>query len=372
MKNGKFYIGSTKNFDKRKKRHLKDLKNNLHHCMHLQKSYNKYGEDNFTFTFKIVKINNEKELRLIEERYINFCWSSGKLYNLSKKGCGGDLISYHPNNNEIRAKQSTAAKIKWELLTDEEKKEYSIKNKGVNNPNYNNKWTDEQKLKSSIRLKEFYKTHNNILKGKKLEDIVSYERAKQIKEKISEVSSNRIGEKNGFFGKHHSEETKSILSKKHIGNLPSNAKKVFYQGKVYESAKACSDELNIPLVTVCYRCRRHIYGFSYLGENNEDDEVKTLERWDLNKCEQLVKGCKTKKEYTEKSQGAVGWLKTNGLWDEFAKKYFIELRHRWSLNEIKELASKYNTYSDFIKNENNATSIMNRNNWRNEIKKIFQ
>ena len=71
MKNGKFYIGSTKNFDKRKKRHLKDLKNNLHHCMHLQKSYNKYGEDSEWKQERVKQFFAEDEL-LIGRDYWNF------------------------------------------------------------------------------------------------------------------------------------------------------------------------------------------------------------------------------------------------------------------------------------------------------------
>jgi group I intron endonuclease len=45
--NSKFYIGSTINFDRRIKDHFRRLKNNNHHSIKLQNSYNKYGEENF-------------------------------------------------------------------------------------------------------------------------------------------------------------------------------------------------------------------------------------------------------------------------------------------------------------------------------------
>lgn len=44
---GKCYVGSTKDFTKRKMRHLYALRHNEHHSSHMQKSFNLYGEDAF-------------------------------------------------------------------------------------------------------------------------------------------------------------------------------------------------------------------------------------------------------------------------------------------------------------------------------------
>ena len=79
---GRIYIGSTINFEKRKKKHLKDLKNNKHHNIFLQRAYNKYGVDNFVFSYKEKEFNNKNDLQLLEERYINFCWKSNIFYLL--------------------------------------------------------------------------------------------------------------------------------------------------------------------------------------------------------------------------------------------------------------------------------------------------
>lgn len=69
-KNGKFYIGSTKNYNNRVARHLSDLRTNKHHCLPLQKSFNKYGEKNFIFEI-IEEVSKEllidKELHYIEQ-----------------------------------------------------------------------------------------------------------------------------------------------------------------------------------------------------------------------------------------------------------------------------------------------------------------
>jgi len=47
--NGKQYIGSTTQPDKRKIQHFSDLRRNRHYNKHLQYSFNKYGESSFDF-----------------------------------------------------------------------------------------------------------------------------------------------------------------------------------------------------------------------------------------------------------------------------------------------------------------------------------
>ena len=63
--NGKFYIGSSVDITYRWARHKRQLRNGNHHSIHLQRAWDKYGEENFEFkvieecsedmTFKRVK-----------------------------------------------------------------------------------------------------------------------------------------------------------------------------------------------------------------------------------------------------------------------------------------------------------------------------
>ena len=267
--NGKFYIGSTIEPQKREKRHFNDLINKKHHCIFLQRAFDKYGIDNFELLPKEVLVLNEKELRLLEERYINFCWNSGKLYNTSKKGSGGDLITYHPNNNDFRKLQSRLASERYANMSMDEKKELSERMKGSGNPNYGNRWTIEMRKKMSDYWKKYYSEHNSYQKGKTFEEIFGEERAKELKRKMSERGKKLIGEKNSFYGKHHTAEAKEKMRNARLGKKPANAKKVYYDGKMYESANDCSKNLGIPMVTVAYRCRKGLYGFKYV-ENNVD------------------------------------------------------------------------------------------------------
>lgn len=69
----KVYIGSSINLKSIKYAHFKDLRNNKHHCNHLQNVYNKikeeYGEDRIEEFFKFVpikyieKIKNKEALK---------------------------------------------------------------------------------------------------------------------------------------------------------------------------------------------------------------------------------------------------------------------------------------------------------------------
>ena len=352
--NGKFYIGSTVNFEKRKRKHLNELNNNKHHNIFLQRAFKKYGIDSFDFSYKEKEFNNIKELHLLEERYINYCWSSGKLYNVSKKSSGGDLISYHPNNKQFRELQSKLLKERYSNMSAEEKKKMSENLKGDKNPNFGNRWSDEQRLKASERMKREKKSLFYDYKGKTFEEIFGEEKTKMIKERISKSSSKRIGEKNSFYGKHHSDETKKILSEKRKGVKPINCKKVMFNDIIYESAMECSKKLNINYLTVCYRAKNNIYGFSYVDKNSDKEQHYAKIMWDSEKCENVAKTCKTKKEFREKNVSAYGFAKKHGLLKEFSEKYFNELRHYWSLDEFLKIASKYTTYKEFRENERKA------------------
>ena len=61
--NGKFYIGSSYNLSHRKSTHFYDLRNNKHRNIHLQRSFNKWGEESFGFS-----ILEECSIELLIER----------------------------------------------------------------------------------------------------------------------------------------------------------------------------------------------------------------------------------------------------------------------------------------------------------------
>lgn len=70
INNGKLYVGSSRNFNERKRKHLRLLNLGIHHCKHLQNSFNKYGETAFVFEI-LEKVKNETDLIIREQHYID-------------------------------------------------------------------------------------------------------------------------------------------------------------------------------------------------------------------------------------------------------------------------------------------------------------
>ena len=70
--NGKKYIGQSIDIERRLNQHKRNLTNNNHSNQHLQKAWNKYGSD--TFTFDIIKECSESLLNYYEKEYI-FTWN---------------------------------------------------------------------------------------------------------------------------------------------------------------------------------------------------------------------------------------------------------------------------------------------------------
>lgn len=87
--NNKCYIGSTKNFSKRKYEHFNTLSKNKHHSSHLQKAYNKYGREKFVFI-----ILEECEVDKLIEREIFWI----KLKNSINSDYGYNMAT--PQSNE--------------------------------------------------------------------------------------------------------------------------------------------------------------------------------------------------------------------------------------------------------------------------------
>jgi len=67
--NGEFYIGSSNDIQRRWERHRHYLKNNCHQNKILQRIYNKYGKD--CFTFEVVEYIEKENLQKLEQQYMD-------------------------------------------------------------------------------------------------------------------------------------------------------------------------------------------------------------------------------------------------------------------------------------------------------------
>ena len=134
LKNGKFYIGSSKDIEFRWSEHKKHLNGNYHINKKLQNAWNFYGKENFEFTIVELVSNDETFLLEREQFYFDIFKPYIKEigYNIGKKSSGGDNFTYNPNKENIR-----------EHLSDI--------NLGAKNPMHGKKHSDEAKEKQKGR-----------------------------------------------------------------------------------------------------------------------------------------------------------------------------------------------------------------------------
>lgn len=91
MKDSKIvYIGKSINIEKRIQRHFQELKNQKHSNIHFQRSFNKYGENAFSWT--ILESCEEKDLNEMEKHYIDSFEMLSKGYNQNPGGDGGARV----------------------------------------------------------------------------------------------------------------------------------------------------------------------------------------------------------------------------------------------------------------------------------------
>ena len=102
--NDKRYVGSTNDFKKGWKARSGALRKGSYHNEHLQRAWNKYGEENFAFEIEEEVVGNNKALLAVEQVYLDEGFELGILYNVARKAGGGNL------GEEVNRKISKALK----------------------------------------------------------------------------------------------------------------------------------------------------------------------------------------------------------------------------------------------------------------------
>ena len=121
--NNKIYIGSAKDFKTRMYKHKSQLRRNIHHSQHLQRAYNKYGKESFSFEiFEYVKDIDKLIER--EQVWLDFFKPEYNSYKIAYSPLG------HKCSNETKQKMSISNKL-WhknniQIHTDEVKQKIII------------------------------------------------------------------------------------------------------------------------------------------------------------------------------------------------------------------------------------------------------
>lgn len=75
-------------------------------------------------------------------------------------------------------------------------------------------------------------------RNKRICSLKGHDVSEETKRKMSEAASKRVGEKNPYYGKHHSEESKKKMSESHKGKLKGIPKSLEQRRKMSEARKA--------------------------------------------------------------------------------------------------------------------------------------
>lgn len=135
--NSKKYIGQSVDVNYRLKKHFTKLRNQYHENKYLQRSFDKYGENNFK-TY-ILEECPKDELNEKEKYWIKKMDTFKNGYNLT---IGGDGVNGWKGDEEFKRHMS-------EIVS------------GEKNPNYGHYWTDEMKQHLSDMRKGKYENSNN-------------------------------------------------------------------------------------------------------------------------------------------------------------------------------------------------------------------
>jgi len=219
--NNKKYIGQSVNIKDRWRRHKSELENNTHDNDYLQKAWNKYGKD--SFNFYILEYCYVDKLDEKEAHYID-------LYNTMNRDLG-----------------------------------YNLKSGGQ----FSNYVCDEIKNKISKAEKKAYE-NPELRKTRSIHALIQWANP-EIKEKI-------MGENNGMYGKHHTEEARRKMSEKKKGK-PSNKRNMtpvlcIELNKTFDCAVTAAKELSLKstagILEVCKGNRKTAGGYhwKFLLENN--------------------------------------------------------------------------------------------------------
>jgi group I intron endonuclease len=229
IKAERVYIGSGIDIRKRINEHLSDLRRDGHHSKKLQRHYNKYGESDLVFS--IIAVCDKEELRPIDkiirpEQF--FIWAYNPYFNNYK--IAGSPMGYK-HTIETRTKQSMLKKGKTHSQFSDEGRRHCSEGQMGNKNCLGRVLSEETKRKISDAQKgrKMSEEKRNKMKGhlpsmetrRKMSDAHKGNKyclgRKASDEERRFMSENRKGEKNGFWGKHHSEETKRKMSEARRG-----------------------------------------------------------------------------------------------------------------------------------------------------------
>jgi len=225
----------------------------------IKQAIEKYGVENFERII-LENCSNKDELNEREIYWIREKNSIKNGYNLTEGGTGGDNSKFIYYSEDWKEGQRDKTKQYWASLSEGERKERSNKVKGENNGMYGKigpwkgKKLPKEMIKKQLDSRRSYEGEGNPnwkggISKKKCKC------GKDIAPNNETCSScrDRTGDKNPFYGKNHSNETKKKLSENRKGIKPANTRKIEIDNVVYEGLNNASIATGIKGTTIWHR-----------------------------------------------------------------------------------------------------------------------
>lgn len=151
MINGKLYVGSATDIPSRWRTHKSSLNMGKHHNRHLQRAWNKYGEQYFMFVI-LECVEDVNQLLCREQWWINMLSVCTKGYNILE--VAGSMLGFHHSDETKERLRYTSSH-----MSEEARQKISVSNRG--SPGY---W--KGKKMPDYMCKKF----SRLKKGKKFSD----------------------------------------------------------------------------------------------------------------------------------------------------------------------------------------------------------
>jgi len=143
LSTGRHYVGSAVRLDRRWLRHVWDLKNSRHHNSKLQRSWDKYGEDDFRFD--ILEVCERGQLEAREQFWID---ETRPFFNILRKAYSAANFKH---SEEALERMSEAQKLVWEQRTPEERSRI-VKQQGFTMKGAKHAEETKQKMSATHKL----------------------------------------------------------------------------------------------------------------------------------------------------------------------------------------------------------------------------
>lgn len=243
--NNKKYIGQAYDINNRWRKHKYDLNNKSHYNDHLQKAWNKYGQDNFNFY--VLEYCEIESLDEKEKYYIDLYNVINRKYGYNNKTGGQNGGSRYSEESRIKMSE-----VQKKICEDKERiavlRENSLKT-----------WADDEYKKSRSG-------ENHPMYGKHLSE-----------EHRQKISTANKGKSKPPRSKEHCE----ALSKSHKGKVSRNRNntpvRCIELDMIFDDAITAGKELNLKhpnhVIDVCMGRRKTCGGFhfEFVKENKEEE-----------------------------------------------------------------------------------------------------